>query len=538
MAGYKETPRQKMIAMMYLVLTALLALNVSKEILDAFLIVNESISVTNQKFAAKIDKTYIDFEKQYQLNPEKVQDEWEDAQQVKAHTQNIINYVDSLKAEVISFTERIPFEEAKIIPLIEVTKKDDFDAPTNFFIGNSTKKGAAGPLEDSMGAYRDRMLRFINEDIRPIYDARISLKTDGEYRNADGKKQKWADHNFFHTILAADVTILNKIKAEIYNTESDIINYLYSSITEEDYKFSDLNAKVVAKSNYVFKGGDYEAEILVAAVDPTQNPIVYIMENADTMRIDQISMAHQTIHGDKGSVILTLPASSEGTKKYAGIIEMKDPQGLPKYYPFRQEYVVAKPSATISPTKMNVFYKGVDNPISISASGKADYQLDVRITDGRVIRTDTGWIVNDLPGEAYETTISIYADDADGKKFMGEQYFRVKNLPNPSALVMGADEDGKISKKRLLKNPFLICMLPDYVDFKFDFKVLSFQMIIPTGGGSQYVTTEKADGMMLTERMKAAIEGTGKDDIIIFQNIRAKGPIRTRKVKPLTITIK
>jgi len=538
MAGYKETPRQKMIAMMYLVLTALLALNVSKEILDAFLIVNESIAVTNEKFAAKIDETYVKFEQQLQLNPEKVQDEWDAAQQVKAYTKSIINYVDSLKAEVISFTEGITFEEAKIIPLVDVKKKDNFDAPTNFLYGNSTKKGAAKSLEDSMGVYRERMLKFIDEEIRPSYDARLGLKTDGEYRNADGQKQNWVEHNFYHTILAADVTILNKIKAEIYNAESDIINYLYSSITEEDYKFSDLSAKVVAKSNYVFQGGEYQAEILVAAVDPTQHPIVYILENADTMKNDQISMAHQTIHGDKGRVMLKLPASSEGTKKYAGIVEMTDPMGNAKYYPFSQEYVVAKPSATISPTKMNVFYKGVDNPVSVSASGKADYQLDVNITAGKIFKTDTGWIVKDLPGEAFETTISIYADDETGKKFMGEQYFRVKDLPNPSALVMGADEDGKISKKRLLTNPFLLCMLPDYVDFKFDFKVLSFQMIIPTGGGSQYVTTEKADGMMLTERMKSAIETTGKDDIIIFQNIRAKGPIRTRKIKPLTITIK
>lgn len=234
--------------------------------------------------------------------------------------------------------------------------------------------------------------------------------------------------------------------------------------------------------------------------------------------------------------MLTLPASTEGTKKYAGIIEMKDPMGMPKYFPFKQEYIVAEPSATISPTKMNVFYKGVDNPIAISASGKADYQLDVRITDGKVLRTDTGWVVNGLPDEAYETTISIYADDNDGQKLMGTQFFRVKPLPDPLAVIMTADEDGKISKKALLTNAFLFCRLPDYVDFQFDFEVLSFDMIIPQGGG--YIQTEKSQGMLFTERMKTAIEGTKKDDRIIFENIRAKGPLRTRKIKSLTITIR
>ncbi len=537
MAGYKETPRQKMIAMMYLVLTALLALNVSKEILDAFLVVNESIDITNQKFARKIDETYVKFQQQYELNPEKVKDEWDDAKLVRAHTQNMIKYVDSLKAEVIHFTEGITFEEAKVIPLVDVKKKDNFDYPTNFFIGNDTKKGVAGDLQDSMLTYRDRLLRFIDEDLRPSFDNRLGLKTDGEYFNADGKRQNWAEHNFYHTILAADVTILNKIKAEIYNAESDVITYLYSSITEEDFKFSGLSAKVVAKSNYVFKGDDYEAEILVAAVDETQNPVVYYIPNADTMTRDQITNAER-VEGEKGAVQLKLPASSTGTKKYAGLIEMTNPFGDKNYYHFKQNYLVAEPSATISPTKMNVFYRGVDNPVSISASGKADYQLDVRMSQGKITRTDTGWVVNDLPQEAYETTISIYADDDGGKKkFMGEQVFRVKRLPDPIARVIGANEDNKISKARLVSNPYLLCTLPEYVDFKYDFKVTSFTMIIPTRGGSQLINRAKAESMMFTQEMIDMINNTRGDDIIIFQDISVKGPEGPRKIKGINITI-
>ena len=538
MAGYKETPRQKMIAMMYLVLTALLALNVSKEILDAFLVVNESIDVTNQKFARKIDETYVKFEQQFELNQEKVKDEWEDAKKVRAYTKSMINYIDSLKAEVIHFTEKeISFEEAKVIPLVEVKKKDNFDYPTNFFIGNDTKRGVASALQDSMNAYRERILKFIDEDIRDNYDNRLGLKTDGEYYNADGKEQSWAQHNFYHTILAATVTILNKIKAEVYNAESDVITYLYSSITEEDFKFSGLSAKVVAKSNYVFKGDDYEAEVLVAAVDETQNPVVYYLPNADTMTRDQIGNAER-VEGEKGAVHLKLPASSTGSKKYAGLIEMTNPFGEKNYYHFKQEYLVAEPSATISPTKMNVFYRGVDNPVSISASGKADYQLDVRITQGKITRTDTGWVVNNLPDDAFETKISIYADDEGGqKKFMGEQVFRVKMLPNPLAMVIGANDDNKISRARLVSNPYLLCMLPDYVDFKYDFKVTSFTMIIPTRGGSQLITRAKAESMMFTQEMIDMINNSRSDDIIIFQDISVKGPEGPRKIKGINITI-
>ena len=216
MAGYKETPRQKMIAMMYLVLTALLALNVSKEILDAFLVVNESIDVTNEKFSRKIDETYVKFKQQYDLNPEKVGDEWVEAQKARAYSQQMIKYIDSLKFEVISKTERIPLDTAKVLNLHDVKKKDNFDTPTNFFVGPETKKGVAFAMVDSMNSFRQRMLRIIDDDRRPLYDERLGLKTDGKYQNADGKPQNWIRHNFQHTILAADVTIMNKIKAEIY----------------------------------------------------------------------------------------------------------------------------------------------------------------------------------------------------------------------------------------------------------------------------------------------------------------------------------
>lgn len=535
MAGYKETPRQKMIAMMYLVLTALLAMNVSKEILDAFLVVNDSIEVTNEKFEQKIDKVYSKFEMQYELNPEKVKDEWSQAKKVRNRSKALVNYIDSLKFEVISFTEKIPFTEAKVIDLVDVKKKDNFDYPTNFFIGSDIKPGVAEAMKDSLNNYRAWLLKFIDEGRRPVFDERIGLKIEegNAYKNATGKPIDWETYNFFHTILAADVTIMNKVKAEIFNAESDVVNYLYSSITEADFKFSGLSAKVIAKSNYVFQGGDYEAEVLVAAIDETQNPVVYYIEGADTMTKTQIPQATR-IEGDKGSVQLTLPASREGSHKYAGIIEMKDPNGDNVYYGFKQDYIVAKPSATVSPTKMNVFYRGVDNPVSITASGKADSQLEPNIEHGSLLRTDTGWIVKDLPPEAYETTIRVYADDNGGSKFMGEQLFRIKSLPDPIARIIGASDE-KISVRKMLANPFLYCTMPDYVDFEYNFKVTSFTMYIPQGGG--YFVTEKSESQMFTDKMKSQIQALKKNDIVVFRDIKVRGPEGPRKIESINITI-
>ncbi len=105
MAGYKETPRQKMIAMMYLVLTALLALNVSKDILEAFLVVNESIETTNTNFSSKNETTLSKFKQQYEMNQAKVGPFWTKAQEAAAISHDIINYIDWVKFALVSESE-------------------------------------------------------------------------------------------------------------------------------------------------------------------------------------------------------------------------------------------------------------------------------------------------------------------------------------------------------------------------------------------------------------------------------------------------
>ena len=531
MAGYKETPRQKMIAMMYLVLTALLALNVSREILSAFLVVNESMETTNKQFSAKVDEVYSDFEKQYTINPNKVEEYWNKAKEVRNLSSEMVKYIDGLKANVISVTERIPLEAADTIRLQYVQKKDNYDAPTNYFMGSDTKKGEAETLLLRITEYKQQLLKMISEKDREGFE--LGLKTDGKYKDRDGNEESWQRHHFYRTILAADITILNKLITEVYNAETNVVNYLYSSISAEDFKFDQVSAKVIPNSNYVFQGDKYRAEILVAAYDTKQNPEVYVLEGSDTLTEASFSRATR-IEGESGTVKLELPASSEGTRKYAGLIRMKTPWGTPKDYHFHHEYIVAKPSATVSATKMNVFYRGVDNPVSISASGKADAQLYPEITSGKIVRSDTGWVVRDLPSEAFETTVKINAEDNKTRKFMGQQKFRIKRLPDPLAKIIGA-EDGKVSIKKMLANAFLVCQLPDYVDFQYDFKVTSFTMFIPQGGG--YFVTELSESQMFTEKMKSQIQSLKKNDVVVFRDIKVKGPEGPRKIESINITI-
>ncbi|MDA3905552.1 MAG: gliding motility protein GldM [Bacteroidales bacterium] len=548
MAGYKETPRQKMIAMLYLVLTAMLALNVSKEILEAFKVVNESLVTTNENFTAKVNGLYTEFEKQYNLNQEKVAPFWEKAQEVQKISHNFISYLESVKYNTIIHTEGIQvggengitYDSLKKITLRDIKNIDNFSKPTNYLVGIETSKGKGYELEEKINKYREDLLAFIPEDRRLYFN--IGLNTQGKFINADGSMTKdWVYYNFYHTILAADITIMNKILAEAKNAEFDIVNYLSQDISAKDFKFSKIEAKILANSSYVFRGDEYKAEIFVAAVDELNNPTVeYRMGVAEWN--DKFSAGSTKIIGDKGIVHLNLPTRNLSPKEYifSGRIIIKAPTGEEQSYPFSNSFTVAEPSANVSATKMNVFYRGVDNPIRISAAGIPDHRLDPRITIGQIQSTNEGYVVNDLGRNTLttnEVTISIYARGENGSRTkLGEQLFRLKELPDPGVLVRGMDEDSKITKGQILANPYLICQLPEYVNFKYPFVVNAFSLTAYKINGESYDLF--STGAKLTAEMERYIEGARRGADIVFKNIKVKGPTGDRKIPALVLTIR
>lgn len=163
MAGVKETPRQKMIGMMYLVLTAMLALNVSVEVLQAFVIVNESVEQTNTTIETRINEAYTQFHNQSVINPQKVGPHLEKAMLVKKYSDDLINYIDSIKYTVIALSERKTIDEIKNIPLGEIGSRDGYDVPTNFFIGQEGERREAAILKDKINAYKDNLLQFLRK---------------------------------------------------------------------------------------------------------------------------------------------------------------------------------------------------------------------------------------------------------------------------------------------------------------------------------------------------------------------------------------
>ena len=538
MAGYKETPRQKMIAMMYLVLTALLALNVSKEMLDAFVVVNESVEITKENFTSKIDDTYAQFKKQYQINPNKVEEFWNKAQEVSILSQNMVNYIDSIKYALIIATDAriLTVEQAKSTDLVNIKSKDVYTEPTRFFFGRSEDgtTGRAGELRRKLNEYRTKLLEIIGE---PDNSDRLGLYTDGPYYDADGKSQTWEQHNFYYTILAADVTILNKLISEVYNAEFDVINHLYSSVTAQDFKFDVINAKVISKNAYILQGEKYEAEVFVAAYDSKQAPTVKILAGVDSITDRNINKA-KPIEGEDGIVKFSLPGNTVGPKQYAGIIEVLNPDGEVLNFHFKGDYIVAPPSLTVAATKMNVFYIGVDNPVSISVPGLADEKIQAHITEGcKLIKAPDGegynYIVKAEKGvkKAIVSASAIYEGNTMN---MGSREFRVKRVPDPVAEIAGQKE-GTIERNTLLAANAIIPAMKDF-EFELFFTVESFTMATIINGDWIPKTTR---GNTFSEEMVNIIRNARSKQKFFFENIQAVGPDGTKRtLGTINLTIK
>ena len=560
MAGYRETPRQKMIAMMYLVLYALLALNVSKQVLDAFIVVNQSMVGSNASMTAKIATTYNNFEEQYMLQKEKVGPYWEKAKTVKSETDSILQYLNHLKLKLVEVTDNKdsayvmknyyydslvpdPFHpggmiKSKFLNLQKVPTKDRYNDPTDYMIGNETRKnGEAYHLSKVMGAYRQKILKVMN---LPDTTTKVGLITNylGNrkiiYRNADGQKQDWQNHNFYYTILAADITLINKIISETKGAEFDAMNYLFSSITKKDFKFDHIEAKVIPTSTYVLEGNKYEAQVLVAAYDTKINPKVWVLRGADSITSRNINKG-QLIRGRGGIVKLVFPAKKSGYHKYAGTIEMVNPatNSISKY-PFKGSYIVAPPSLTVAPLKMNVIYIGLDNPVSITAPGIPDEQIHPTITTGKLTRDGRKWEVRinkRVPGN--KVYISATADVNGKRVFLGKSLFRVKRVPDPVAQIAG-QTNGTIDRNTFLAAGAII---PNMKDFEFDiyFTVTSYTFATLLNGDW---IPKNITGNRFTPDIEKLIRNAKPHQKFFFENIVAKGPDGSvRTLNPISLEI-
>ena len=534
MAGGKETPRQKMIAMMYLVLTAILALNVSKEVIEAFVTVNKSLEATAGNFDEKNHMLYADFDQAKSVDPKKVTEYWEKANHAKELSQDLDSYIRKLKVELIAKTEGLTLEEADTINLDYVKRQDDFDVPTNIMVGKKEdgSTGKARELKIRLNKYREEMLKLIPEKERK--NINLGFETPDKTKK-DGTKT-WETNQFYNSPLVAAVAILSKFQTDVKNAEFDVVNTLYKSFTKEDFPFDTIAAKVLTESNYVMLGDEYKANVFVAAFSTTKNPEIVLgkLNNDGTALVSESG----TVPANNGMGEYVVRTSREGIFDYEGIVKMTSPSGQQKIYPFKSEYIVARPSMVVSPTAMNMFYKGIDNPVSISVPGVASENITVTTTGGnQLVKTGNGTYIMKVSKTSPPTTdVVVFATMSDGtKRNMGTMTFRVKRLPTPYAKLGQINTSGKMSKGELEAQMGLVATYGDDFGFALTAKVKSFRVTLLQDGNAFPLDQF---GGRFTQATIDFLKRAKRGNKIFFEEIKAEGDDgQEHKIGPIIIYV-
>ena len=516
-----ETPRQRMISMMYLVLTAMLALNVSVEILQGYSLVDGSLRKSIAIADARNVALKNEFEDLAGKNPTKTA-EWKvKAEQVVAKSDSLYEFVTSIKRDIIRLVD------GSSADLVNMNISEGGRGDLNISGQVGIVQGRGLELRNRLNKYSDFLLTLVSD---PAKQASIKSTFTTEDRIKEGERILWQNSVFDGMPAIATLTLMSKIQNDIRNAEAEVIQYLISMIDAGDFRVNKIDAMAIANSNYVIRGGKYHAEIILAATDSTQTLNVEI--NGAKIEKDAT-----------GKYIYEVPASAIGKKDFKGNISMVKPDGTSVNYPFVSSYMVAEPSATISADMMNVFYAGIDNPVSVSVPGVAAGDVDISISNATQVRTAKGWNIRPTK-VGVESVVTVTALFEGKRTTVGSKAFRVKPLPPPLAKLEYTNAQGNkekfkggtIAKNFLVTATKVIAELDDD-DLDVKYKVLSFSLNYNDSMGNTLV--EPATGSELTSRQLNIFKGLVKGRTVYITSVEAIGPDNVkRRLPPVDIALK
>ncbi len=523
MAHEKLSPRQKMIGMMYLVLTAMLALNVSKEAVEAFKRVDKGLTTSVENYAKKNNIIYSDFDRAAAENPAKAEKLKTTAYQVKERADEAFNYLQTIKKEIILQAEGPETDAIKGDEIIveNVKRIDETNIPSEILIG-STENGKATVLKALLSDYREFLITTL-EGRNPTAEEviRKSITTE-DGRDPDGQKTRWENMTFQTMPLVAVITILSEMQLNVRNAETEVLNFLYAQIDASSYKFNRLKAIVIPTTNWVTLGSDYEAKVFISATDTTQTPDITVA--GSKLPLD-----------DAGRGIYRAKATSLGPKKWGGVIAFKGPDGTIKNYNFDSDYTVGEPNVIVSATAMNAMYMGIPNPIDVSVPGVSPDKIKIRIVNGSYttdkVKNTKGenfpgsWAVK--PNAVGQNVQVLVSADVNGKTVQYAPYdFRVKPLPSPVA-VFGGKSTGSIPRASAAAQQGVFAIMPDF-DFDLTYTVTGFSVLYSDNRGD---FDEPSTNSNLTQKQKDLIQRLARGKNLIIKDIKALGP--DGKVKDL-----
>ena len=512
----RMSPRQKMINLMYIVLTAMLALNVSSDVLNGFTLVEDGLKRTNSNVSDRNAALYMQLEEFTRQNPQKGKPWLDKAADVRRQTLSLYKYIDSLKLAIVRDADGVDGKVDNIL------NQDNLEASSKVMVtyGNGAK------LERRLAAYRKYIAAYIAD---PKKQAAIqkALATEPVLQKGSMIKVPWVSGMFENMPVVASVTLLSKLQNDLLFAEGEALQTLVASVDAGDVRVNKLDAFVIPNSKLVMRGGKYSADIVLAAVDTTQGPAIFVNGRqlpANTRTYE--FMAGQT-----------------GTFTYSGYLDVTRGDGTTSRYPFQSDYTVIEPTATVSATMMNVLYAGINNPISISVPGVAQNAVSATMTNGSLTRSGDHWNAHPTRVGA-ECVITVTATLEGRSQTVSTSTFRVRKLPDPTAYIAYKDSKGNenhykgskpFAKSLLLAANGLDAAIDDDL-LNVHYSVVDFETIVFDSMGN--AMPEKSAGSRFSERQKTSFRRLSRGKRFYITRIRAKGPDGiVRDLSPMEVIV-
>lgn len=508
MAFGTETPRQRMIGILYLVLLALLALSIPDTLLDAFTNINTSMETSNSKVETSVSQQFEAFEaSKLKEEPERARPIYERAKNAQAIITKLNNSINEIKDEFVLQVGGIDQETGHL------KNRENEDIAPDLMINK--KRGS--DLKNAINSSRNELMALLSEDEKKRIA--FSLEANDPEKPINGKST-WEEINFgTGTPLVGAMTILTKIQTDARNAESDVVKMILGQMDQAVVNLDRFNAVAVAPTSYLVQGQPYSAEVFLTASDSKSQPTISV--NGSALQVVD------------GKGIYSVPTNKEGIFTWSGIVKVKQTDGSMKEYRTpEQRYQVARPSAVVSADKMNVLYIGVNNPLSVSAAGTPSDRVRVSMTGGSISGSNGKYVAKvTSPGTA---RVSISADLGNGKaQTLSSTEFRIKRIPDPVANFAGK-LGGRMPGVSIKAQNTISAKLENF-DFEASFRVTKFTMILAKPRSDVVIINSSSS--QLTPAMKSALNGITPGSRVIFDNITAVGPDGTaRQLNAIALT--
>ena len=491
-----------MINLMYLVLLAMLALNVSTDVLEGFSLVADGLKKSTDNASKSNMGIYSTFDQQMKNNPAKVKQWYEKAQYVRGMSDSLYNLAEELKEAIVRKSD------GKDADINNIKNREDLEASTQVMLAPGTGRGKE--LFNAVNSYRERIVKMVTDkEKREIISSNLATEVPTK---AKVLGKNWQEYAFENMPTAAAVTLLTKLQNDVRTAEGEVLHNLISNVDVKDIRVNQLNAYVIPNAQTVVQGGRFSAQIIMAAVDTTRRPTIYI--------------GGKQIQSDKGYYETVCTKTGDFT--FSGYIEMLNGSGEKVRRDFSQKYSVVAPSATVSADIMNVLYAGYDNPMSVSVPGIPSSKLRVSMTGGSFAPKGEGKYIARPSTPGTEAVITVSAESEGRMQEMGKFTFRVRKLPDPTAFIAYTADGGEnhftgggLSKQILMSTEGIGAAIDDGL-LNIAFRVNSFEMLLFDAMGN--AVPYKSNGANFSDQQKAQMRGLARNKHLFIRDIHATGP--------------